>query len=142
MPNESEPDYTTWKDAIAEELTRLGAGAVLVGHSIGGSIVIKWLCEGEMPPLAAVFLVAAPFWRDDEIWRWEEVRLPPDASARLPASMPLFLYHGRDDEVVPYSHVEMYAEMFPQAIVRGLRARNHQLNDDLSEVARDIELHA
>ena len=53
---------------------------------------------------------------------------------------PAIFYHGRDDEVVPYSHVEMYAEMFPRAIVRCLSGRNHQLNDDLSEAALDIKV--
>jgi hypothetical protein len=41
---------------------------------------------------------------------------------------------------VPFAHVEMYAAMIPQATVHRLDGRNHQLNDDLSEVARDIEL--
>ena len=141
MPNEREPDYTTWKNVIVEDLARIGDGAILVGHSIGASVVIKLLCEGETRrALAGVFLVAAPYWHDHEVWRWDEVRLPHDASARLPGRIPLFLYHGRDDEVVPYSHADMYAQTFPQAIVRGLSGRNHQLNDDLSEVARDIRL--
>ncbi len=50
----------------------------------------------------------------------------------------MFLYHGRQDEIVPFSHLELYARTFPQAIVRALDARNHQLNDDLTEVADDI----
>ena len=141
MPNEREPDYTTWKNVIVEDLARIGDGAILVGHSIGASIIIKLLCESETRrALAGVFLVAAPFWHDHEIWRWEDVQLPHNASARLPGRIPLFFYHGLEDEVVPYSHAEMYAQTFPQAIVRGLSGRNHQLNDDLSEVARDIRV--
>lgn len=33
----------------------------------------------------------------------------------------------------------MYAKALPQGIVRRLPGRNHQLNDDMTEVARDIE---
>jgi hypothetical protein len=33
----------------------------------------------------------------------------------------------------------MYAGLFPQAVIHRLRGRDHQLNDDLKEVARDIE---
>jgi pimeloyl-ACP methyl ester carboxylesterase len=87
-----------------------------------------------------VFLLAAPFWHDDEFWRWKEVELPDDAAARIPDGVPVFLYHGRQDEVVPFSHVEMYARALPQATVRRLDGRNHQLDDDLTEVARDIML--
>ena len=140
MPNEAEPDYEAWKQRIAEELAGMGEGAVLVGHSIGASVIIKFLAEG--PPkqsLAGVFLIAAPFWHDHEIWRWREVELPKDVSARLSDRVPIFLYHGRDDEVVPLAHVNLYARALPQAVIRLLDGRNHQLDDDLSEVANDIK---
>jgi predicted alpha/beta hydrolase family esterase len=139
MPNESEPDYDTWTRRIDDELARMGAGVILVGHSIGGSIVIKWLTEhAPEPPLAGVLLLATPFWHDDAVWRWKEVELPQDAATRLPRGLRLFLYHGTDDETVPIAHLDRYAKAFPEARVRRLRARNHQLNDDLTEIARDI----
>jgi predicted alpha/beta hydrolase family esterase len=140
MPNEDEPDYTTWKQRITNELEAMGDGAILVGHSIGASVLIKLLTESEpKQSLAGIFLIAAPFWHDDEVWRWKEVELPKDVSTRLPDGVPLFLYHGRDDEIVPFSHVAMYAKAFPRAVVRRLDGRNHQLNDDLSAVAADIK---
>ena len=114
-------------------------GAVLVGHSIGASVVIKLLTDGDLErSLAGVFLVSTPFWYDHEVWRWKDVELPSDAAARLPRGVPVFLYHGRADEVVPFSHVGMYAKALPKAVVRRLGVSNHQLNNDLTEVARDI----
>jgi len=56
----------------------------------------------------------------------------------LPAGLPVFLYHGTDDETVPTAHVHPYAQAIPQASVRVLADRDHQLNNDLTEVARDI----
>ena len=52
--------------------------------------------------------------------------------------MPLHFYHGEDDKV-PVAHVDMYAKLLPQAVVQRLPGRDHQLNGDMSEVARDIE---
>jgi predicted alpha/beta hydrolase family esterase len=139
MPNEEEPEYEVWRDAIAAELAAMGGGAVLVGHSIGASVAIRAVVDGSVgQSLAGVFLVATPFWHDHEVWRWEEVELPPNAAERIPDGLPVFLYHGRQDEVVPFSHLEMYARALPQATVRPLDGRNHQLGDDLSEVAWDI----
>jgi pimeloyl-ACP methyl ester carboxylesterase len=89
--------------------------------------------------VAGAFLVSAPFWYDDEFWRWKEVELPREVATMLPSGLPVFLYHGRADEVVPFDHVEMYAEVLPHATVRRLDGRNHQLNDDLTEVANDID---
>jgi predicted alpha/beta hydrolase family esterase len=139
MPNEDEPDYQAWKQLISEELTAMGEGAILVGHSIGASVVIKFLSDEVLKgSIAGAFLIAAPFWYDDDFWKWPEVQLPKDVSARLPSGLPLFLYHGRADEVVPFEHLEMYVELLPRAIVRRLDGRNHQLNGDLTEVANDI----
>lgn len=139
MPDEDEADYEAWTRAIADELAALGDGAVLVGHSIGGSVVLRAVVDGRVGKgLAGLFAVSAPFWHDHDFWRWPEASLPDDAAARIPAGLPLFLYHGLADEFVPVSHVDMYAGALPQAVVRRLEGRNHQLNDDLGAVARDI----
>lgn len=139
MPDEAEPDYETWKREIVRELTAMGDDAILVGHSIGGSVAIKLLTEPDGGlSVAGVFLVSTPFWHDHEVWHWKDVELRKDAAAQLPRGIPVFLYHGRDDEMVPFSHVEMYARVLPDAVVRRLDGRDHQLNDDLTEVARDI----
>lgn len=138
MPNEAEPDYQTWRRRILQELAVMGDDAILVGHSIGASVLIKLLTDGKREhSLAGVFLVSTPFWYDHQVWRWKEVELPGDAVERLPRGVPVFLYHGRADEIVPFSHLEMYAKAFPEAVVRRLGG-NHQLDEDLTEVARDI----
>jgi predicted alpha/beta hydrolase family esterase len=138
MPDEAAPDYAPWQRLILAELASMGSGAILVGHSLGASILIRALVEhGDQQTVAGVFLIAAPFWGNGG-WQWEELVLPKDASVRLSGRVPIFLYHGRDDEVVPYAHLDLYLEAFPQAVAHRLPGRNHQLNDDLSEVAADI----
>jgi predicted alpha/beta hydrolase family esterase len=73
MPNEADPSYPLWKAALAEEIARLDDGAILVGHSLGGTILINALAEAlPRPRLAGVFLIAAPFvgaggWASDDI---------------------------------------------------------------------------
>jgi predicted alpha/beta hydrolase family esterase len=138
MPNEEDPDYEVWKNVIADELAAMGSGAILVGHSIGGSAIIRAVVDGIGGSLAGVFLLAAPFWYDHEFWRWDQVKLPPYAAERIPKGVPVFLYHSRQDESIPFAHAEMYARALPQATVRPLDGRNHQLDDDLTEVAREI----
>jgi hypothetical protein len=73
-----------------------------------------------------------------EGWQWKEAELPADAAKKLPQDLPLFLYHGRADEDVPFAHLNLYTDTFPTAAARALDGRNHQLNDDLTEVAEDI----
>jgi predicted alpha/beta hydrolase family esterase len=140
MPNEGEPSYGAWRQCLLAELAGMSGGAVLVGHSLGGSILMKLVAEGAVRgSIAGIVLIAAPFWGKDNGWRWPEVELQPDADTRLPAGVPLHLYHGSADEIVPPAHLDFYAKAFPRGVVHRLDGRNHQLNDDLSEVARAIE---
>ena len=140
MPNEADPDVKTWTRAIEAELDRIAAPAFLVGHSIGASVLARMLSTPNTITSACLglFLVAGPFWHDDAFWHWDECALPKDAGRRIPAGLPLYLYHGEADPFVPLAHVDMYASVFPQAVVCRLAGRDHQLNEDLSEVARDI----
>ena len=138
MPNEDSPDAAVWRARIGEELAALGDGAVLVGHSAGGAQLLTFLATSEPGAgLAGAFLIAVPFCGPGG-WDCGDFVLPHDLGTRIPSRVPLFLYHGRDDAVVPFAHVDLYAKALPQAVVRRLAGRDHQLNGDLSEVATDI----
>jgi predicted alpha/beta hydrolase family esterase len=138
MPNEGDPSYGAWKAKLVTEIEALEEGSILVGHSVGGTILINAIAE--RPPkrkLAGVFLIAAPFVGGGG-WPSADINPPKDMGARLPAGVPIHLYHGSADETAPIAHLALYAKALPQAHVRCLEGRQHQLNDDLSEVARDI----
>ena len=138
MPDEGDPRYAAWKATLLEVLDGLDEGAVLVGHSAGGTLLLYALAEH--PPrqeLGGIALIAAPFLGEGG-WPSDDPKPRPDLAERLPARVPVFLYHGTADREVPYAHVRLYAKALPRATVRTLEHRDHQLNDDLREVARDI----
>jgi predicted alpha/beta hydrolase family esterase len=139
MPNEAEPSYARWKAALIEEIAALDVGAILVGHSIGGTILIAMLAEEELQrKLAAVFLIAAPYIGEGG-WPSDDIAPLTDLGSRLPKGLPIYLYHGDADETVPFAHLSFFAKAIPQAAVRSLEERDHQLNNNMSEIARDIE---
>jgi predicted alpha/beta hydrolase family esterase len=124
---------------ISKELTAVEGQVTLVGHSAGGAVLLKYLLKEKMvTPIAGVFLIAIPRWgpEDEED---EEYTLRDGFASQLPERAPIFLYHSRDDEWVPFAHLAFYAEKIPQATVRALDGRGHQFNNDLSEVAADIK---
>jgi predicted alpha/beta hydrolase family esterase len=138
MPNEADPSYAAWKAAIAEEIAGLVDGAVVVGHSLGGTILINALAEA--PPkqtLAGLFLVAAPFVGPGG-WPSDDVGSMGDLGTRLPPNVPIHLYFGGEDDTVPLTHAELYERAIPGATVHRLPGRDHQLGDDLTELAADI----
>ncbi len=141
MPREDDADYAIWKVRIASELAAVNDPVLLLDHSVGASMLLKHLSEGEVErTIAGIFLIATPFWGGDG-WRYAgftRLALPEGFAATLPKGAPIFLYHSRDDEIVPFAHLGLYAQSMPQATLRELAGRRHQLNNDLSEVAEDI----
>jgi len=139
MPNEDDPNYAAWSATLQKEIANLNDGAIVVGHSIGGTVLINVLAEH--PPereLGAIFLLAAPFvgeggWSPDD---WQPQR---DIAGNLPDGVPIYVYHGLADDTAPPSHAELYAHAIPQAQLCRLPHRDHQLNNDLREIAAVIK---
>jgi predicted alpha/beta hydrolase family esterase len=142
MPDESNAPYEQWKQIIVQELATMQGAIVLIGHSVGGSVLAKCLSEIEVAkPVVAVILMATPFW-GGEGWRYdgyEELELPPDATAKFPRGPRLLLYHCRDDETVPVGHAAHFAAVLPHAQVRVLDKGGHQLDDVMPIVAQEIQ---
>ena len=139
MPDEDNPSYVTWKGALEQEFADLNDGAILVGHSIGGTILIHALDED--PPereFGAIILVAAPFVGEGG-WPSDDWKPQSDLGARLPSATPIYFYHGLADDTAPPSHVDLYARAIPQALVFRVKDGDHQLNNDLTEVAATIK---
>lgn len=138
MPDEDDPSYAAWTPAIGRELASLERGAVVVGHSIGGTLLIRTLAEQPPPTaLGAIVLIAAPFVGPGG-WPGDEFELGADLGARLPKGVPVDLFHGLADDTVPPAHVELYAGAIPDAVVHRLPGRDHQLGNDLTDVGAVI----
>jgi predicted alpha/beta hydrolase family esterase len=138
IPGEDEPRYAVWRAALLEQLATLEDGAILVGHSVGGTVLLNTLAD-ERPARkpGAIVLVAAPFIGDGG-WPSDDIHPRKDLADRLPAGVPVLLFHGTKDASVPFEHLQLYAKAIPRAVVHALPDRDHQLGNDLSEVAREI----
>jgi predicted alpha/beta hydrolase family esterase len=62
VPDEGAPDYSAWSRVLIEQVARLGNDVILVGYSVGATIVV-WSLAANQPKQkpAAVFLIAAAF---------------------------------------------------------------------------------
>lgn len=135
LPDEADPSYAKWSATIRRELDALDEGAVVVGHSVGGTILIDVLAE-EPPPreLGAIVLIGAPFVGAGG-WPGTEFELSKALGRRLPEGVPVHVLHGSLDQTAPIAHAELYADAIPQAHLHLLPGRDHQLDNDLGEVA-------
>ena len=139
MPDEGDPQAAPWTNRIAEEIAAFSGKVVLVGHSLGGPVVLKHLSDAtEFTSIAGLIFIAPPFFGAGG-WEGEDLELPDGFAAELPADLPVFFYHSRDDEWVPFAHLALYRKAIPQATFREFDGRGHQFKNDLTEVGRDIK---
>lgn len=139
MPLEDGAPYSDWTARIASDLPPRDHEVILVGHSVGGSVLLRYVCEEPAGvSVRSLSVIAAPFWGADDFWAWDEARLPEDAAEKLRRVPRIVLYHCRDDEIVPFSHLALYSARLPQATVRPVDVGGHQFGNDLTDVAHDI----
>ena len=138
MPAEDDPMASTWVPVIRQEIASLDRGAVLVGHSVGATMLVHALSDhAPARPLAAIVLLAAPFVGRGG-WPGDKFDLTDDLGDRLPRGVPVHLFHGTADDTVPPAHAGLYARAIAQAQVHPLPGRDHQLGNDLGVVAEVI----
>ena len=135
FPDPENPKYEAWAKRLEDELAATQASALLVGHSLGGSVVLKFLAENQAyDAVQAIFVLAAPFWGDE----LSDFQLPADASASLKRLPRVFLYHSRDDDEAPFAHLARYAALLPQAVVRELDGFSHVFPNGCPQLVADI----
>lgn len=138
MPNEADPQYAAWKAELFRQFDDLDEDAILIGHSVGGTLLIHAVAEYRpQRKWRAIVLIAAPFLGEGG-WSGDGTDPQTNLAEELGADVPVLLYHGAADDEVPPGHMQLYAAAIPHARTRVLADRDHQLNNDLSEIARDL----
>lgn len=134
----SAPDFG-WPKQIGKEIDKLRDDLILVAHSLGASLLLKYLSENTVSKkIAGIFLVATPFWRGKEKWV-QGLKLREDFAESLPKNSRIFFYHCRDDEEVPFDHLASYRHKLSAATFREIESGGHQMGDHLNVVVKDIK---
>lgn len=137
LPDADNPRYDPWREALERKLDGLDGKVFLVGHSLGGSILLKLLAEGRTRrSIGGVFLVSVPWWGPDG-WDYEEFAVGDDFASKLPDA-PVFLYQSVDDPEVPFAHLALYEARMPAATVRAIPGVEHSFTHGLPELVDDI----
>ncbi|MDB5195552.1 MAG: hypothetical protein JWO84_736 [Parcubacteria group bacterium] len=138
MPNGQNAKYAEWKIWFEKILPLLDDEVILVGHSLGGIFLAKYLSEHEIEKrIAGAFLVAAPF-NTLTIHPVADFNLTTDLSGLARQCEKIFLYQSEDDTSVPFSNLASYTQSLPDATVRVFEDRGHFLAEDFPELIKDI----
>ncbi|ALC81255.1 MULTISPECIES: alpha/beta hydrolase [Bacillus] len=141
MPFPENPKYELWREKLDQELSALDGEVILIGHSLGGSVLIKYLSEEAFDlSIIGLFLIAAPYWsKDDTDWHSSEFMLPENFASKLPQISKIFLYHSSNDEIVPVSHLNHFKEKLSDATARVLPGNEHFFYEGLPEIVDDLK---
>ena len=130
------PTYEKFKKMFASTFNDITEPIILVGHSLGGSTLLKYLSE-EKPDISitGLFLVATPHWKSN----MKEFQLKENFQASLKNIPAIFLYHSKNDSEVPFEHLKFYETAFKTATVRALPGKEHSFSKGLPPLASDIK---
>ncbi|RZL97293.1 MAG: hypothetical protein EOO88_62670 [Pedobacter sp.] len=135
--DEEAPDFG-WTKQIHDEMQGMDDDFVLVGHSLGASMILKMLSENEAgSKMVAVFLLAAPYWTGNEEWK-AGLKLKPGYAEQLPSELPLYFFHCKDDEEVPFEQFEQYKAEIKQAEFTEFASGGHLFENRLEKVAKEV----
>ena len=143
MPNNLNARYLEWKIWFDKFVPHLKSGVVLVGYSLGGIFLAKYLTEKKFPvKIAGTFLVAAPFedhGSDPDGESLVDFKLPKKLDGFRKQGGRIFIYHSKDDPIVPCFHADRYEKVLETATKRVFADRGHFWQSTFPELVRDIK---
>jgi predicted alpha/beta hydrolase family esterase len=143
MPNTDNARYSEWKIWFEKYFEYIHDDAILVGWSLGGMFLSKYLTEASTPfSMHALFLLAAPCGEYDDgegndcgSFRFDKSNLGTIANK----VKHITILHSKDDFVVPYEHAVGYKEALPEAELVTFEDKNHFLVEELPELVEMIK---
>lgn len=142
MPLQDNSRYRDWKIMFENYLPLLKGPFVLIGGSLGGIFLAKYLSENKLPKKAlSVYLVCPPF--DDDLPNDRLAggfELKEDLSLIQKNCKNLHLLFSRDDDVIPIAHAEKYRIKLPTAQIIVFKSKNGHFNiERFPEIVRMIK---
>lgn len=140
MPCKINAKYAEWKIWFEKILSLLNKEIILVGHSIGGIFLTKYLAENKVnKKILGTFLVAAPFDDKDGTDSLADFLLPKTLKKFSDQSDLIYLYHSIDDSIVPFTDLQKYQDALDSSQAVIFKDRGHFRQETFPELVDDIK---
>ncbi len=144
MPNSTNARYAEWRlwfNRISEVFN--DKDLILIGHSLGGIFLAKYLTENIFPKkIKSTILIAAPYDNSDNLDKRESLKdfnLPPTLEKLANQGGEIYLIHSKDDEVVPFEQLAKYKQALPSAKALVFEDRGHFNQETFPEIIEIIK---
>ena len=136
MPNKQNARYEEWKIWFERMFPFIEDGAILIGHSLGGIFLAKYLSENTFPKkIASLMFVAAPHNETPEIGDFV-LEKPVSEIAKQCGNIHVF--QSKDDPVVMSSEADKYKKDLPGAKMHIFEDRGHFNQEEFPEIIEEI----
>lgn len=139
MPNKQNAKYEEWRIVFEKYFPFLRDGVILLGHSLGGLFLAKYLAENKFPvSIGGLFLVAVPFDNEGTPYTLADFALPTDLTNFTLQASRVRLYYSKDDAVVPFINAKKYHQVLPEAHLVSFEDRRHFDQEEFPELVEDL----
>jgi uncharacterized protein len=136
MPNQFNAQFAEWELWLNKIVPNLNGEVILIGHSLGASFLIKYLSLNKFPKkLSGIFLTGAVYETDVDGYTLYSFSLPEMIDLQTDH---VYFYHSKDDPVVPFSEMEKFMKVLPNANYRVFDDRKHFNQEEFPELVNDI----
>lgn len=138
MPNATNARYDEWALWFERISEVIEDGCILIGHSLGGIFLAKYLSEQDFPrQIKAAILVAAPFddESDESLTDFKLTNISPRFAKQ---AGDISLFFGTDDPVVSATEADKYRRELPSAHITLMSAPDHFNSSHFPELVAAI----
>ncbi len=140
MPNKKNAKYLEWKIWFDKIVPFLEEGCILIGHSLGGIFLAKYLSEETVSKkIKEVFMISAPYDDADFEDSLADFILPTNLNKLSEQIQNIYIYHSSDDSVVPVSNFYKYQKALPEAEAILIENRQHFNQEIFPELVEKIK---
>lgn len=138
MPNVNNASYKEWKIWFEKIFSHLQDNVVLIGHSLGGAFLARYLSENKFPKnILATYLVASSY---HDIQHYSENSFVPPESLQLLEKQggEITIYHSENDTRVSFEHLSKLVKALPNAHAVTFKNRGHLTQEEFPELIQSI----
>ncbi len=140
MPNKQNADYIAWSIWFEKIIPHLNNGDILMGHSLGGGFLLRYLTEYRLPVLISQLHLVAPVVVGGESAALREFSIDPSTWSGFLSSMSgVHLWHSMDDAFAPFTESLTFKEIYPTAELHTFTDRGHFLVPEFPEIIACIK---
>ncbi len=142
MPLLDNAKYEEWKIHFERYFSKLKDNIILIGSSLGGIFLAKYLSENKFPKkILSTYLICPPY--DNTLSEEDLVggfKLKSDLSLLEKNSKNLYLMFSKDDDVIHISHAEKFRKKLKNANIIIYENKNGHFNiSEFPEIVKMIK---